>query len=156
MNELRVSLRKLLKITVFVLLTAYLLVCTFLLYSNGTAEFGKASEMLQVMPMLALVALCAVVLWMELDAIGKWIKAAKEKRNNYEVLSTKQTITLIILLAAIVALAILLAFVYDIDMKAKTIAILVLLPTPESIYGILLWIGVIVLIKQFIAHRVAR
>lgn len=156
MDDFKRSLLTLLKIIVFVLLSAYIFLITGMLLSSGESDFAEANEYLRMLPIIALTAVCVILLQIEIGALKRWIKGAMEKAGNTEVLSAKQTIVLITLLAVMVILFLVLIRLYGVSMSVSTIAFFLFAPTIETVYAVLLWLGVAVLIKQVTAKRSLR
>lgn len=156
MDDFKRSLRSLLKIIAFVLLSAYIFLITGMLLSGGESDFAKANEYLRILPIIALTAVCIILLRIEIGAFERWMKGAMEKADNTEVLSAKQTIVLITLLAVMVILFLILIRLYGVSMSASQIAFFLFAPTIETVYAVLLWLGVAVLIKQVTAKSSLR
>lgn len=97
MKELVDSLRKLLKIALIVLLSAHFFVFTVLCLANSTTAFAELN--ISLLPATALTVVCTVALCVALGAVEKWRKAAKENKKDVEILTLRQTKTLIAMLA---------------------------------------------------------
>lgn len=151
MKELVDSLRKLLKIAVIVLLSAHFFAFTALCLANSTTAFAELN--ISLLPATALTVVCTVALCVALGAVEKWRKAAKENKKDVEILTLRQTKTLIAMLALTAVFLEVSVWLYYPPAHFGEVAFCMFVPTIEMLYAIPVWLSVIVLIKQFWVKR---
>ena len=135
-----------LKILSLVALTALI----FALLVIPALELLRIARLSNVLLTLAITILSGAALWIEITAVANWIAASKANRKEEKVLSKKQsTILWVVLILFEIAAILLLGVSVKVDLE--WVVRLLLAPTILTPCGIVLWLGVVVLIKQLLA-----